>query len=211
MTQENNKDKFLKLFGKDKDQKDKEPIEKPIVLYYAKYIGVGGTNKSLPIDEGIYVRIYDDRIDIDFLKSKGPRTIIHYDEMIDMQHIDAGNKVDLERVIGLGVLTAGIGSIVGLLWKRHHIVTVIKYDDANGEQTIALDFQGNTKYAQPLIYEKMRDIQQQRKLESLENTVNQPSSIADELSKIAKLKEQGVITEEEFLQMKNNLINQRNR
>jgi hypothetical protein len=72
MTQENNKDKFLKLFGKGKD-KDKEPIEKPIVLYYAKYIGLGGTNKSLPIDEGVYVRIYDDRIDIDFLKSKSPR------------------------------------------------------------------------------------------------------------------------------------------
>ena len=85
-------------------EKISEPIEKPIVLYYAKYIGVSGTNKSLPIDEGVYVRIYDDRIDIDFLKSKGPRTIIHYDEMIDMQHIDAGNKFDLERVIGLGVL-----------------------------------------------------------------------------------------------------------
>jgi hypothetical protein len=109
--------------------------------------------------------------------------------MVDMQNVDAGNKVDLERVIGLGVLTAGIGSIVGLLWKRHHIVTVIKYNDANGEQTIALDFLGNTQYAQPLIYKKMRDIQQQRKIESLENAVNQPTSIADELSKIAKLKE----------------------
>jgi hypothetical protein len=30
-------------------------------------------------------------------------------------------------------------------------------------------------------------------------------SIADELSKLAKLKEQGVITEEEFSKMKNNL------
>ena len=30
-------------------------------------------------------------------------------------------------------------------------------------------------------------------------------SIADELSKLAKLKEQGVITEEEFSQMKRNL------
>ena len=31
-------------------------------------------------------------------------------------------------------------------------------------------------------------------------------SIADELSKLAKLKEQGVITEEEFSQMKRNLM-----
>jgi Short C-terminal domain len=32
-------------------------------------------------------------------------------------------------------------------------------------------------------------------------------SIADEVSKLAKLKEQGVITEEEFSQMKHNLMN----
>jgi hypothetical protein len=31
-------------------------------------------------------------------------------------------------------------------------------------------------------------------------------SIADELGKLAKLKEEGVITEEEFSQMKNNLM-----
>jgi hypothetical protein len=52
--------------------------------------------------------ISNDRIDIDFLKSKGPRTIIHFDEMVDMQNVDAGNKVDVERVIELGVLTAGL-------------------------------------------------------------------------------------------------------
>jgi hypothetical protein len=31
-------------------------------------------------------------------------------------------------------------------------------------------------------------------------------SIADELGKLAKLKEEGVLTEEEFSQMKNNLM-----
>ena len=31
-------------------------------------------------------------------------------------------------------------------------------------------------------------------------------SVADELSKLAKLKEQGAIIEEEFLQLKNNLM-----
>jgi hypothetical protein len=54
---------------------------------------------------------------IDLLKSKH-RTVIPYKNMIEVQNVDAGNKVDLERVIGLGVITAGIGSIVGLLWKR---------------------------------------------------------------------------------------------
>jgi multidrug resistance efflux pump len=67
----------------------------------------------------------------------------------------------------------------------------------------------DTKYAQPLIYKKMRERQQEQKIESLESqiTSNQPAmSIADELNKLTKLKEQGVITEEEFLQMRNNLM-----
>jgi Short C-terminal domain len=35
----------------------------------------------------------------------------------------------------------------------------------------------------------------------------QVSSFADELAKIAKLKEQGILSEEEFLQMKQDLLN----
>ena len=38
------------------------------------------------------------------------------------------------------------------------------------------------------------------------NNNNPTISIADELAKLAKLKEQGVITESEFLQMKQDLI-----
>jgi Short C-terminal domain len=45
-------------------------------------------------------------------------------------------------------------------------------------------------------------------LESKEYTVpfNQSVSIADELRKLAKLKEEGILTEEEFKQMKQDLI-----
>jgi hypothetical protein len=126
--------------------------------------------------------------------------------MTDLQNMDAGNRVDIERVVGLGV-------IPGLLWKKHHVVTVIKYtDDASVPQIMALDFRENTRYAQPLIYKKMLEKQQNSQTsEQLSNPIqetNQPAvtSIADELSKLAKLKEQGIITEEEFLGMKNNLI-----
>ena len=38
------------------------------------------------------------------------------------------------------------------------------------------------------------------------DTTQMTMSITDELSKLAKLKEQGAITEEEFLQLKNNLM-----
>ena len=45
-------------------------------------------------------------------------------------------------------------------------------------------------------------------LESKEYTVpsNQSVSIADEIRKLAKLKEEGILTEEEFKQMKQDLI-----
>ena len=65
-----------------------------------------------------------------------------------------------------------------------------------------LDFEHNTKYAQPLIDGKMREVQNPPSQEDTKATM----SIADELSKLAKLKEQGVITEEEFSQMKSNLM-----
>ena len=63
----------MKLFGRNQN-KDKD-VEKPIITYYAKYIGVLSSNKSYPLEEGAYVHIYEDRVDVEFLKSKA-RTII---------------------------------------------------------------------------------------------------------------------------------------
>ena len=192
----------MKLFGRDKGEDNEE---KPIVFYYAKYIGVLGSNKSLPVDEESYVYIFEDRIDIKLLKSKGgilltskgeSKITIPYRNMTELQHVDAGKKVDADRVLLLG--------LPGLLWKRHAIVTVIKYNDDNSEpQTIALDFRANTKYAQPLIDRKFREVHS--KLPP-KDTGQPVISVADELSKLAKLKEQGIITEDESLQMKNSLM-----
>src|SRR5919107_1674485 len=113
--------------------------------------------------------------------------------MIDLQNVDAGNKVDLDRVLGLSLASLGVGTIVGLLWKRHHIVTIIKYtDEVQALQTIALDFLAATKYAQPLINRKFREVHPTTPQEGAKQGV---TSIADEISKLVKLKEQGVITE----------------
>ena len=185
----------MKLFGRDKS-KDKGNEEKPIVFHYAKYIGVLGSNKSLPLEEGAYVHIFEDKIIVELLKSK-VRIKIPYESMTDLQHVDAGKKVDMDRVVGLGVIT-------GRLWRRRAIVTVIKYTDDNSEpQTIALDFIHNTKYAQPLIDRKFHEV---NPTPPHKDTSQGVQSIADELNKLAKLKEQGVITEEEFSQMKTNLM-----
>jgi hypothetical protein len=168
--------------------------ENRIVLYYAKYIGVLSSNKSYPLEEGAYVHFYEDRVVLELLKSKH-RTVIPYKNMTEIQNLDAKKKFDLDRIFALGV--------VGLLWKRHAIITVVKYSDDKSEpQTVALDFEHNTKYAQPLLDKKMRDLGNPPSHDDIKATI----SIADELSKLAKLKEQGVITEEEFSQMKSNLM-----
>jgi hypothetical protein len=72
---------------------------------------------------------------------------------------------------------------------------------------MAIDFLDDTKYAQPLIYKKMRETKRPT-FKTPDQNKNQPAivSIADEISKLAILKEQGVITEEEFSQMKSNLM-----
>jgi hypothetical protein len=54
------------------------------------------------------------KIVAEFLKSKFG-IAVQYKNMTAVENVDAGNKVDLERVIGLGVLTAGIGSIPKVL------------------------------------------------------------------------------------------------
>jgi Short C-terminal domain len=129
--------------------------------------------------------------------------VIPYKNITEIQNVDAGKKVDLDRIVGLGLVSAGIGSIIGLLWKRHAIITVIKYsDDSSEPQTIALDFVHNAKYAQPLIDRKMLEARNLPSHDDPKSTI----SIADELNKLVKLKEQGAITEEEFSQMKSNMM-----
>jgi hypothetical protein len=107
----------MKLFRRDKN-KGKENVEKPIVLHYAKYIGLLSSNKSYPLEEGAYVDFYEDRVVINLLKSKH-QTVIPYKNMTEIQNVDARKKFDSDRVFALGV--------VGLLWKRHAIITVVKY------------------------------------------------------------------------------------
>jgi hypothetical protein len=54
----------------------------------------------------------------------------------------------------------------------------------------------NTKYAQPIIDKKMREVQENL---PRQDTYQAVVSGADELSKLSKLKEQGILTEGEFL------------
>ena len=60
-----------------------------------------------------------------------------------------------DRVIMLGV--------IGALWKKKHIYTVIHYKDELDQQKIILDFEDYVEYAQGLIYRKMLEARKKEK------------------------------------------------
>jgi hypothetical protein len=71
-------------------------------------------------------------------------------------------------------------------------------------EIIRSGMQGNSSKSTP----KKQKCYSSELFESKEYTLpsNQPISIADEIRKLAKLKEEGILTEEEFKQMKQDLI-----
>jgi len=70
--------------------------------------------------------------------------------MTDIRNIDGGSKVDFDRVMVAGVL--------GALWKKHHVITLIEYNDENKTepQRIALDLGDGIQKVQPMIYQRMQ-------------------------------------------------------
>jgi len=82
------------------------------------------------------------------LGPKQEKTLIKipYSNIIDIENLDE-KKIAAERAIMLG--------LIGALWKKKHIYTVIHYKDELDQQKVILDFEDNVNYAQRLIYSKM--------------------------------------------------------
>lgn len=71
--------------------------------------------------------------------------------MTEVLNVDGGNKMALDRVLAFGIL--------GGIWKKQHILTVIKYKDnsfPDKEQVVVFDFEHGLQRVQPLIYEKIQ-------------------------------------------------------
>lgn len=75
-----------------------------------------------------------------------------------MTNIENANedKISAMRVAALGLVFLPL-AIVGAMWKKKHVYTVIQYKDEIGEKTTVLDFRNKIDEAQPLIYHKMLD------------------------------------------------------
>jgi hypothetical protein len=121
------------------------------LIYYADITYIGG-HKAHPTsaDTGIY--IYNDRIEIG-VSEADTELSIPYGNMIEIENMDE-KKISALRVVGLGLVFIPL-AIVGAMWKKKHIYTVIQYRDEMDEQTIVLDFEDKIDEFQPYIYRKM--------------------------------------------------------
>jgi len=99
-----------------------------------------------PMNSRIY--LYYDRIQVE-----NPDLIIPYQSMTNIENMDE-KKISAKRVIGLGLVFV-ILAIVGAMWKKNHIYTVIQYKDEVGEKIIILDFGKNVDDFQGWIYRRM--------------------------------------------------------
>ena len=107
-----------------------------------------GGHKAYPSSTNTKMYFYEDRIQIG-----NPELVILYSAITNIENMDE-KKISALRVVGLGLVFLPL-AIVGAMWKKRHLYTVIQYKDELDDQTIVIDFENNIDEAQSLIYRKM--------------------------------------------------------
>jgi hypothetical protein len=118
--------------------------------YDVKYVG-GHVEYPKPMDCTVYV--YNDRIELE-----NPNLVIPYRFMDNIENMDE-KRISAKRVVALGLVAFPL-AIVGALWKKNHIYTVIQYKDQVDQRTIILDFDENVEHVQRWIYRRMISFRQ---------------------------------------------------
>jgi hypothetical protein len=109
-----------------------------------------GGHKAFPKKTHTKFRIHEDGIEL-----MEPSLKIPYSSMTKIENMDE-KRISALRVVVLGLVFLPL-AVVGALWKKKYLYTVIQYGDGIDEQTIVLDFARNIDQIQPLIYQKMLD------------------------------------------------------
>lgn len=113
----------------------------------AKYLGGHASypgNKALDTD----VIVYDNFLEVVRLGLR-----IQYTWISNVSNMDE-KKISALRVIGLGVIFLPL-AIVGAMWKKKKLYTVIQYHDGLQQQALVLDFGKHVDEIQPIIYQKI--------------------------------------------------------
>ena len=89
---------------------------------YVCYIKYMGGHKAYPSPSDTRMNFYADRIELD-----NPRLIIPYRSMKNIENMTE-KRISILRVVVLGLIFAPL-AIVGALWKKDHILTIIRFSD----------------------------------------------------------------------------------
>jgi hypothetical protein len=108
---------------------------------------VGG-HKAFPKKTHTMVGIHKDALEL-----ANPSLRIPYSSIKNIENMD-DKKISALRVVVLGLVFLPL-AIVGAMWKKKIIYTVIEYNDGMDEQTIILDFGKKLEEIQPLVYQKV--------------------------------------------------------
>lgn len=107
-----------------------------------------GGHKLYPKNRATDVYIEKDRLVIEKLD-----LIIPFKTIMNIENMDE-KKIKALRVVALGLVFLPL-AIVGAIWKKKYLYTVLHYNDRLMDQTIVLDFDKDVERAQRLIYERM--------------------------------------------------------
>ena len=120
--------------------------------YYIKYMG---GHKAYPSHSGTRIYFYEDRIEVD-----SPKLVIPYRSMKNIENMTE-RRISTLRVVALGLIFVPL-AIVGALWKKNHIYTIVRFVDDSDDQMIIVDFDQNLDSAQSVIYDRMLQFRNKR-------------------------------------------------
>ena len=121
-------------------------------FYNIKYMG---GHKAYPSHSGTRMYFYEERIEVD-----SPKLVILYRSMKNIENITE-RRISILRVVVLGLIFVPL-AIVGALWKKNHIYTIIRFNDNSDDQMIIVDFEQNLDSAQSVIYNRMLEFRNKR-------------------------------------------------
>jgi hypothetical protein len=101
------------------------------------------------------MHFYEDRIEVG-----SPKLVIPYRSMKNIENMNE-KRISILRVVALGLIFVPL-AIVGALWKKNHIYTVIRFSDDSDDQMIIVDFDQNLDSAQSVIYNRMLEFRNKR-------------------------------------------------
>jgi hypothetical protein len=140
-----------------KSHKDINP--KPPLWTVIKYLG-GHQGHPVAKSTNAVMEIHENSLEIHNYK-KNLIISIPYNQIQKVDNMST-KKVSVKRpiILGLiGLLGFGVGSIVGiiigLLWKKKHIYTIIEFNDGRFTYSPLFDFSKNMEKCQPIIFQKM--------------------------------------------------------